>query len=103
MQLISPYLAVIKLYSELGIWATRGRSVWADHGRSHSGLPMLPEGVLTEDKVGQVEWQACSLPDSYLQQKNKYRKDEITGCVDKCQKKRLKVKRQLICKKKKKN
>lgn len=66
-------LAVIKLDRELSIWASRGRSVWADHGRSHSGLTMLPEGVLTEDKVGQVERQSCGIPDPHLQQR---RQDE---------------------------
>lgn len=65
------YLAVIKLDSKLGIWASRGRSVWTNHGRSHSGLTVLPEGVLTEDKVGQVERKTCSLPDAHLQQRDK--------------------------------
>lgn len=65
------YLAMIKLDSKLGIWASRERSVWADHGRSHSGLTVLPEGVLTEDKVGKVERQTCSLPDPHLQQRDK--------------------------------
>lgn len=66
-------LAVIKLDRELSIWASRGWSIWADHGRSHSGLTMLPEHVLTEDKVGQVERQSCGIPDPHLQQR---RQDE---------------------------
>jgi len=65
------YLAVIKLDSKLSIGASRGRYVWADHGRGHSGLTVLPEGVMTEDKVGQVVWQTCGLPDPHLQQRNK--------------------------------
>lgn len=65
------YLAVIELDSKLGVGASRGGSVWADHGRSHCGLAVLPEGVLTEDKVGQVERQTCGLPDPHLQQGDK--------------------------------
>lgn len=61
------YLTVIKLDSKMGIWTSGRRSVRTDHGRSHSGLSMLPEGVLTEDKVGEVERQACSFPDPHLQ------------------------------------
>ena len=70
------YLAVIELDSKLGFWASRGGSVWANHGRSHSGLAMLPEGVLTENKVGQVERQTGGLPDPHLQQDK--RQNEVT-------------------------
>ena len=65
------YLAVIKLDSELSIWAARGGTIRADHGRSHNRLTVLPEGVLTEDKVGQVEGQPGGLPDPHLQPRDK--------------------------------
>lgn len=61
------HLAVVKLDSKLGIWTSRGRPVWADHGRSHRRLPLFPEGVLAEDEVGEVERQTCRLPDPHLQ------------------------------------
>lgn len=61
------YPAVIKLDSELGVWTSRGGSVRADHGGSHGRLPVLPEGVLAEDKVGEVERQTRGLPDPHLQ------------------------------------
>lgn len=64
---------MIKLDSKLGVWTSRGGLVWADHRRSHRGLTMLPEGVLTENKIGQVEWQTCGLPDPHLCKNEKNR------------------------------
>lgn len=61
------YLAVIKLDRELSIRTTRRRSVRANHGRNHNGLTVIPESVLTEDKVGQVERQPGGLSDPHLQ------------------------------------
>lgn len=62
---------MIELDSELGIGTTRGRPVWTDHGRSHRGLPVFPEGVLAEDKVGEVEGETCRLSDTDLQHGDK--------------------------------
>lgn len=77
---------MVKVDSEVGVGAARGRPVWADHGRSHRGLAVLPEGVLTEDEVGEVEGQTGRLFDSDLQQRNQadWRsgpKSEASQCV----------------------
>lgn len=63
------YPAVVKLDSEVGVGTARGGPVWADHGRSHRGLAVLPERVLTEDEVGEVEGQTRRLSDANLQQR----------------------------------
>lgn len=63
------YPAVVKVDSEVGVRAARGRPLWTDHGRSHRGLPVLPERVLTEDEVGEVEWETRRLFDSDLRQR----------------------------------
>lgn len=73
----------------MGVGAARGRPVWADHGRSHRGLPVLPEGVLTEDKVGEVEGETRRLFDSDLQQRNQPdgrsgAKSKTSPCVKRC-------------------
>lgn len=62
---------MVKLYSKLSVRAAWGRPVRADHGRSHGRLALLPEGVLAEDEVGQVERQPRGLPDPHLQRETR--------------------------------
>lgn len=73
------YLAVIKLDRELSIRTKRGGSVRANHGRNHNGLAIIPESVLTEDKIGKVERQPCGLPDPHLQQRHKHRRVKVSS------------------------
>lgn len=61
---------MIKLDSEVSVGASRRRPVRADHRRSDGGLAVLPEGVLTEDKVGQVERQPRGFFDPHLDETN---------------------------------
>lgn len=71
---------MIKLDSKLGIRTPRGRPVWADHRWNDHGLPLFPEGVLTEDEVGEVERQTRGLPDPHLKPRGQ-RERQLSGDI----------------------